>query len=174
MKKLNLLGENVVEYKKELLKEHSSLVKQSLKLAIEQMVKASNITQEVYLALLDDEMSLEIFKAFLLKKPEFQKSSKELLEDYDMVGYDMINMFKKYDVIDIQMESKPEEEAIEFVQTFTLSKEFVTDYFLFEEGELNRLFQRKGFVEKFAILRLSRIFYDWTLIEEVVLRCVWL
>ena len=167
MKKLNLVGEELLEYKKELKVNHSSLVKQSLQLGLEQKYTAKLISQEVYLATLDDDMSNEEFKSFLLAKKEFQKDLKEMMEDYDMVALDMLGMFKQYDVYDIQKDSLPEKERIHFIQTFTLDKDFAGQYFFLDkEEDLERIFQRKGFFEKFAILRLKRVFSDWQLVEE--------
>lgn len=166
MKKLNMIGEELIEYKIELGKDYSHLVMHSLKLGIEQMLKSNTISQEVYLSLLDNEMKVETFRAFLLAKPEFQKSEKELMEDYDMVANDILYKLKSYDIYDILKVSNPAEEAIHFTQTFFLDKDFARSYFDVEEIDLDRIFQRKGFFEKFAVLRLNKIFTDWILVEE--------
>lgn len=166
MKKLNMIGEELIEYKIELGKNYSHLVMHSLKLGIEQMLKNNTISQEVYLSLLDNEMKIETFKSFLLAKPEFQKSEKELIEDYDIVANDILYKLKSYDIYDVLKVSNPAKEAIHFTQTFFLDKEFARNYFDIEETDLDRVFQRKGFFEKFAVLRLSKILNDWLLVEE--------
>lgn len=167
MKKLNMIGEELIEYKIELGKDYSHLVMHSLKLGIEQMLKNNSINQEVYLSLLDNEMKVETFKAFLLAKPEFQKSDKELIEDYDIVANDILYKLKNYEIYDILKASNPAEESIHFTQTFILDKDFARNYFDVEEVDLDRIFQRKGFFEKFAVLRLNKILTDWLLVEEL-------
>ena len=64
--------------------------------------------------------------------------------------------------LDVDFEVHMNEEVIEGKRTFLITEDFLKGYFYIPtEEDLEVLMKRKGFIEKFAILRLEKIFNDF-------------
>lgn len=159
MNKFNALGMEVLSYKTEYLnKDYPQLVHNSIAVAID---SKENIPDKIKLSLKDMSLDYETFKQNLLNESACLKTYEELMLEYEAIRASVENKIKKdkEELKDIVTFSKVENEEIEIKQEFVITEKFIRDYFsISSESEFEALMVRKGFIEKFAILRLTKIF----------------
>lgn len=160
MNKFNALGMEVLDYKTEYLKEYPQLVHDSIALAID---SKSNVEEEIKTKLKDTSFSYDDFKKYLLTQTSCLKTYEQLLVEYESIRQTLDNLLLKDEISkDLKSFSKVEDEQIQIVQEFVIIEDFIKNYFTIEnEKDFEILMSRKGFIEKFAILRLTKIFDDF-------------
>ncbi len=159
MNKFNALGIEVLSYKTEYLnKDYPQLVHNSIAIAID---NKDNIPEKIKMSLKDMSLDYDTFRKNLLSEPVCLKTYEELMLEYEAIRASVENKIKqdKEELKDIVTFSKVENEEIEIKQEFVITESFIKDYFsITSENEFEALMVRKGFIEKFAILRLTKIF----------------
>ena len=160
MNKFNALGMEVLDYKTEYLKEYPQLVHDSIALAID---SKNNVEEEIKTKLKDTSFSYDDFKKYLLTQTSCLKTYEQLLVEYESIRQTLDNLLLKDEISkDLKSFSKVEDEQIQIVQEFVITEDFIKNYFTIEnEKDFEILMSRKGFIEKFAILRLTKIFDDF-------------
>ena len=167
MNKYNKLGMELLEYKQELSKDYPSLVLKSLMLSIDSMATNKIIDVDTHYALKDKDTSISSLKELLLTKTSCLKTHNELLSEYEVIRENLANIVGVTEREDIQTQSVVEKEKILLVQDFIITEEFIREYFFIEsERDYETLMGRKGFLHKFAILRLEKILKDFIAIKE--------
>lgn len=157
MNKLNQLGMSAIEFRREFLNtSYPELVHNSIGYAIDKNFEAC---PTVMAKIKDANCSLEQFKEFLLTQEECRKSYEELLLEFDEIRKSL-----RLDDIDVETVSEVQSDYISVKKEFLLNESFLKNYFYIEsDNEFDKLMSRKGFVEKFAILRLKKIASDFLL-----------
>lgn len=159
MNKFNALGMEVLSYKTEYLnKDYPQLVHNSIAVAID---NKDNIPEKIKMSLKDMSLDYDKFKESLLTESTCLKTYEELMLEYEAIRDSVENKIKqnKEELKDIITFSKVENEEIEIKQEFVITESFIKDYFsIASDSEFEALMVRKGFIEKFAILRLTKIF----------------
>lgn len=173
MKILKPIVYEIISIKKELLNEnHSSTVKKALELTIDQMYKNGHIDYDTQINIKDSRVNEEEMLDFLSSNESFKKSKEELEIEYSEFGKTIIE-----DLINLGVESESftykadvDSESINICKIFSLEKEFLKNFFYLKNEDsddyLDKLMKRKGFIERFAILRLPRILFDFVDICE--------
>lgn len=155
MNKLNQLGMSAIEFRKEFWnKNYPELVHDSIGFAIDKNFEDCPAVLE---KIKDYACSDREFEKFLLTQDGCVKSYEELLAEFDALK-DALNL----DGIDVETVSEVQSDYISVKKEFLLHENFLRNYFYIEsDAEFDKLMSRKGFVEKFAILRLKRIIADF-------------
>lgn len=149
----------MLEYKEELQKDYSTLIKKSLLFSLEQYVKTEVIDLDTYMFLSDDHHTLEQVKDYLMEKEDFLKTKAELEEEMEIIRKDFhALMTTEEDMPNLVSKSFVDATEIVYLQHYYIDEHFIMSYFGVEESELIRLMKRKGFAEKFSVLRLTAIF----------------
>lgn len=163
MQKLNGLGVNIQSLKKEMLNaDYPEIVKKALRDSAEIKVKNKEIDVELHLALTDENLSYEEFTQILLENKDCLKSHEEMLVDFEKIRETIQEQLDADEIpTGIITNSLVDEEKISFTKTFKLDKLWVAEYFGEPAEEVSKLMVRNGFVEKFAVLRLSKILKDF-------------
>lgn len=160
MNRINKKGMQLIQYKNELEKEYPQLVKDSLMLAVQQLLEGNVIDLDTFEAVKDNTLSLSSFENYLLTKPGLSKTKEEILEEYEVIRKKFDEEIAKYGIRDIVTESIIEKDTILASKKFCIEDNFTMEYFGVEEKDLLKLMKRRGFIEKFAVLRLTTIFKD--------------
>lgn len=160
LKKINETGIRLLEYKEELMKDYPQIVRDSLLLSLEQMVSDKVIDLNTYQVMKSTSENKESFVSYLLTKKEYIKSYDELFKEYDVYREELSEELKMQELHDLTTETIVEKDSIYVAKTFTLDEKFVMDYFGVEEKDLIKLMKRRGFMEKFATLRLTKVMSD--------------
>ncbi|WP_442638156.1 hypothetical protein [Rossellomorea marisflavi] len=170
MQKFNQLGLELLSTKDELLNDkHSDVVRKALLFQAESMTENKLIDPDTHLALTDKDLSPDDFSLFLAEKKSYMKTIEELRNEYDVIREAIAEKFSTDVVFDSM--SKVEEESLVYIQTFELDLEWVKSYFLVKESDIANLIKEKGFVAKFAVLRIPKIideFLDTQSLEHEV------
>jgi hypothetical protein len=158
MNRINQKGMELIQYKIELSKDYPEIVKNSLILALEQMLENEVIDLDTYMNIKDETFSLESFEKYLLTKPSFLKTEEEIFQEFEALRKILDDKLSELEVEGLKTESVLDKEAILVTRKFCINENFTLKYFGVEEKDLLKLMKRRGFVEKFAVLRLTAIF----------------
>lgn len=161
MNKINLKGENLIQYKNELKKEYPDLVKQSMIIALQQLLDGKIIDREAFELTKNETVDIEEFREYLLSKKDYMKTEKEILAEMDIIKQDIFSCLKSMNIENnLVLKSVADKEKFIITRKFTIDENFVVSYFGVPEEDLLKLMKRGEFVEKFAVLRLSKVFKD--------------
>lgn len=170
MNKFNKIGMEVLEYKKELTRDdYPELVRNALIGAVDQLQTNKVIDVDVHYSLKDNDVSMESFHELLLTKANLVKTVEELFKEFELTRNVLdkklhdLELFKlEKDLAPVTTESKVEEEQIHIVSSFRIDSTFAAEYFgKSEPDELDILMKRKGFVERFVVLRYNKMMNDF-------------
>lgn len=169
MNKLNKVGNQMIEYKVELGKDYPELVINSLLAMVDKLAVDGVIDVDTHFSLKEKDISIESLRELLLSKTNFLKTHEELFAEYEEIR-NHINELLGIDDEDeiIKTVSSVTNEKIAITKEFIITEDFMKNYFYIEtEKDYEILMKRKGFVEKFAILRLEKILRDFKAHAEI-------
>lgn len=162
MNKYNQLGLELIKYKTELLKEYTDIVVNALYLAIDQLAQTKIIDTDTQAYLKDNDISLKEFSEIIILDDKYIRSNEELLVEYEALREKINEKLNENGLVDgIRTQSYVVKEKIQINKTFSINKDYVMNFFGVNEEELEKLMKRKGFIEKFAVLRLPKIISDF-------------
>lgn len=160
----------VIEYKKELLKkDYPDIVRGALLSAVDQLQVNEVIDVDVHYAIKSEEVNLTGFEELVLTKTNMIKTPEELFKEYELTREILdeklhaLELFKiEKDLSPVTTESKVNEEQIHIISSFRIDSSFAAEFFgKSEPEELNILMKRKGFVERFVVLRYNKMMNDF-------------
>lgn len=160
MNRINEMGMQLLQYKGELQKDYPKIVRDSLLLALEQMVENKAMDLDTFNIIENKELNAEDFREYLLTKPTFSKTKEEIFDEFEIVRKILVEKLEENELNDLLTESIPERDIISVSKKFSIGEQFTMDYFGVDEKDLLKLMKRRGFIEKFAVLRLTTIFKD--------------
>ncbi|HFJ9376766.1 MULTISPECIES: hypothetical protein [Bacillus] len=168
MNKYNVFGMELISYKTEILKDYPDIVKRSLHDTFDKLLEHNAIDEDIHFSLKDDGMDTDRFKSFILTKIKCIKSNEELLVEYEVIRERLESHIQELiQSQELETESFVEKENISIIKKFVIDTEFAQEYFGIEEKDLEKSMKPKGFVEKFAVLRLPKILKDFVQIDGV-------
>lgn len=171
MQKLNELGIELQSLKNELLKpDYPDLVKKALLLSAENMTKNDIIDVDLHLSLTDDNVDKSDFTKELMAIPSCLKTEAEMFVEFEKIREDLQSALDESEDGEQMLTSQSivETDQIAFTKTFELNNQWVCNYFGQPTDEVGKLMVRNGFVEKFAVLRLSKILESFLNSEDYV------
>lgn len=158
MNRINQKGMDLLGYKSELVKDYPELVKKSLLIAIEQMVENKVINLDAYEFVKQDLTTVEELQTYLEEHAEFLKSEEEIFAEFEVIREKLDRLLKDKGMDYLQTESVIDKDVLLVTKKFCIDEGFTMSYFGVEEKDLLKLMKRRGFVEKFSVLRLTAIF----------------
>lgn len=174
LNKLNKLGNEILEYKEELLNNsHSKIVEKALLSSVTDLLSGGIINVDIHDALGDSNSSIEDVRELVLNKPNLTKTTGELKAEYDeyrlpfFEGLTEDSSLSDTELSKLTSESHVSVEEVQFILTFNMTKDFVGEYFEREGEQLNAMMKPEGFAEKFAILRYSALISKYLKSHEI-------
>jgi len=158
MNRINQKGTELLGYKSELVKDYPELVRKSLLLAVEQMVENKVINLGAYEFIQQEDTTIEELRAYLEEHSEFLKSEEEIFAEFEVIRGRLDELLYERGMNDLQTESVIDKDVLLVTKKFCIDEVFTMNYFGVEEKDLLKLMKRRGFVEKFSVLRLTAIF----------------
>lgn len=153
-----------MEYKNELMNnKHSDLVKRSLMSSITDLMSGGIITIDVHDVLTDETATVSEVREQVLKTANLIKTEAELREEYDALRKPFFErlteeyLTSKSGLSNLTSESHVNLEEVQFILSFEMTKEFISNYFEREDEQLEVMMRPEGFAEKFAILRYGAL-----------------
>lgn len=158
MNRINQRGIELLSYKTELLKDYPDIVRKSLELALEQMVENKVIDLDTYEFVRDASTTLDSLNEYLYTKSQFLKTEEEIFAEFEVIREKLNKRLADHGLDSLATESVIDKDVILVTKKFCINEQFTLEYFGVEEKDLLKLMKRRGFVEKFAVLRLTAIF----------------
>lgn len=149
------------EFKREFMKDHSSIIKKSLDIAVDQMLEGEILDLDTYQLIKDAKVTDEDFHSYLESKPAYRKTDEEIKFEMDNIKENLDSRFTEVGLDFMETESIVDRELFIATKKFLIDKEFTMSYFGVPESDAIALMKRKGFVEKFVVLRFVAIFSDF-------------
>lgn len=165
MKKLNSIGEKLLDYKNEYDKSSSQVIKDALLTSLDVMVQQKLITPEIKSIVISGKNNSELVKVLELDA-RFKKSPRELYREYEKIREAFDECLKSVNIQGFfETETSIEFNRISVLRQYSVDKTFILDYFGIQEIDLIQLMKKRGFAEKFAVLRMNLIFDE--ILEEI-------
>lgn len=158
MNRINQRGMDLIQYKTELMKEYPKLVRDSLLLALETMVENKVLDMDSYLVIKEENSDVSSFEEYLQSKSQFLKTDEEIFQEFEVIRMGLNEKLIANNLEGLQTESVIDKDLILITKKFSINEAFTMEYFGVKENDLLKLMKRRGFVEKFAVLRLTAIF----------------
>lgn len=158
MNRINQKGMDLIQYKTELMKDYPKLVKDSLLLALETMVENKVLDMDSYMVIKEEDSDVTSFEEYLISKSQFLKTSEEIFQEFEIIRMGLNEKLIARSLEGLHTESVIDKDLILITKKFCINDDFTMEYFGVKENDLLKLMKRRGFIEKFAVLRLSAIF----------------
>lgn len=158
--KINKIGLSLLEYKEELTKDYPPIVRNSLLSTISGMYENEVIDSVVYELMISKTEDFNNFKEYILSNSNYTKTHAELFKEFEAFRVEVDNKLKDNEIYGLITQSIIEENSIFAIKTFSIGEEFIMGFFGVEEKDLNNLMKKKGFAEKFAAFRLTKVIND--------------
>lgn len=98
-------------------------------------------------------------KELLESDSRFRKGPRQLYKDFEKIREELDKELRNTGLTEFfESESSVSENKITVLRQYSLKKEFILEYFGLSEIDLIQLMKKRGFAEKFAVLRLNLIF----------------
>lgn len=159
-RRLNLAGKNLLEYKAEYNKDYPELVLKSLKTTVQDLMQVLGIDSMYFELFKDQTMTVNEFETELLKIKDLSMTDKEIKQELEEYLKILEKSLIGNGVHGYEKEVNVGKELIKITKKVNLDKSFFQEYFLLDAGELTEFMKPKGFADRFASLRLTKLFND--------------
>lgn len=161
MELLNKNGLTLMDYRRRFKRHYGATIDEALKNAIYVLYKEGQIPEKLFRILLDENIDDGDVYAYLVSKREYTKSSTELNSEFDRVREHVNNYLIKIGFTkNVCTENSIGTNRIYVIKQYDISKELLQKFFGLTPTEIIPLMKRKGFMDKFCVLRLSQAFKE--------------
>lgn len=156
MNKINDIGMQLIEFKEEYSKDYSTIIIDALSLSMDQLVKSKIVDRQAIDLVKNKNVNMDNFTEFLLDSPKYSKTEEEIEKEMDKIreefDKELINEGLIFDTKTII-----ENESFFLLKAFSIDVDFIINFFGVKKSDLGKLMEKKGFIEKFAALRLTQV-----------------
>lgn len=162
MDRYNEKGKKLLEYKTELIKDYPQLVRDALVLSLDKMRETQLLDEDTYEKLKLSEDSFDFFKQYLITKKDYTKTEAEIFEEFEKLR-EILNatIHETEGLEEVRTENNTKKDKISIVKKYSIDEDFTLQYFGVSEEDSLGLMKRRGFIEKFSVLRLTKIMTDF-------------
>lgn len=165
MEKLNAVGKKLIDYKHEYIKNTSQVVRDALSTSLDVMIQQGIIDKEIKEQIASENDDSNLIH-LLERNPKFKKSPRELYKEFEKIRTILESSLKDIGIQGyFETESSVEFNRLTVLRQYSLDKDFILDYFGIQEIDLIQLMKKRGFAEKFAVLRMNLIFDE--ILQEI-------
>lgn len=158
MDRLNKTGRVLMEYRYEFQKHYSESIDEALKEAISSMYNDKKIDEKIFRNIFNENIPDEDFERILSKSKEFTKSTAELNYEFDQIRKKINEYMISIGFVDsMNTKNSIDMNKIIVIHQFDLNKSYLMASFGVNQTEIIPLMKRRGFIEKFAVLRLNQV-----------------
>lgn len=165
MKKLKPVAYEIIEMKRELLKEnHSEIIKKSLEITVDRMLAEGYIDLDIQLYLKDNICSLKEFKSIINSCEKYMKTKEELKIECDDLSKSIDRALKEKGMKDFYVNIDMNSNKLNICKVLYLDAECLKRYFYIQSDkyeEFESLMRNNSFIQQFAALRLPRIISNY-------------
>lgn len=161
MELLNKNGNVLMGYRREFKRHYADSVDEALKDAVYTLYKEGQISEKLFRMIFDENIEDGDVYSYLVSKREFTKSSMELNSEFDQVR-ERVNTYliKIGFTKNVCTKNSINTNRIYVIKQYDIPKDLLLRYFGLTPTEIIPLMKRKGFMDKFCVLRLSQAFKE--------------
>ena len=150
-----------MDYRREFKRHYADSVDEALKEAILNLYKEGQIPEKLFRIILDDNVDDAVVYTYLLSRREFTKSSMELNSAFNEVREKVNDYLIKINFVrNVCTKNSINTNRIYVIKQYDIPKDLLLSYFGLTPSEIIPLMKRKGFMDKFCVLRLSQAFKE--------------
>jgi len=158
MDRLNKTGRVLMEYRSEFQKHYGDSIDEALKEAVGSMYNDKKIDEKVFRNIFNENIPNEDFERILSKNKEFTKSNIEINYEFDQIRKKINEYMISIAFVDsMNTKNSVDMNKIIIIHQFDLNKTYLMSSFGVNQTEIIPLMKRRGFIEKFAVLRLNQV-----------------
>ena len=151
----------LMDYRREFKRHYADSVDEALKDAILTLYKEGQIPEKLFRIILDDNIDDSVVYTYLLSRREFTKSSMELNSAFNEVREKVNDYLIKINFVrNVCTKNSINTNRIYVIKQYDIPKDLLLSYFGLTPSEIIPLMKRKGFMDKFCVLRLSQAFKE--------------
>lgn len=161
MEILNKNGETLLEYRKEFKRHYADTIDDSLKRGIFNLYQEKKISEKLFRIILNEDIDdLEVY-TYLISQKEYTKSAAELNYEFDKTRQKVNDYLISCGFINnVSTKNCLNDNKICIIRQYDVNKELLLSFFGLTPTEIIPLMKRKGFMDKFCVLRLNQIFKE--------------
>ena len=158
---LNKNGQILLDYRAEYKRHYADSVDEALKNSVYLLYKEGKINEKLFRMLLNEDIDdLEVY-SYILTQKQFTKSASELNYEFDKVRQKVNDYLISIGLTkNISTKNSLNTNKIVIIKQFDVSKEVLLSFFGLSQTEIIPLMKRRGFMDKFCVLRLNQIFKE--------------
>lgn len=153
MKKLNPLGQRLLECKKEYYASTAEVVKSALKIYVQDLTVTTAMDSSILTIFEDESIKIDAFEKHLLEKDVYCIATEDILEKFK----ENPGAYQAYFDGDDLITTTINKEDVTFAIPIEIDQDFVQNYFGVNEKEAFNLMKRQGFIETFTALRINKL-----------------
>ena len=158
---LNKNGTTLLSYRNYFMRAPAgSSVRRAIQTEVTALYSRHMIPEDIFRMLCDDSIPDEEFYKALSGNPRFQKTTVELDTAFDAKRAQVNAYLLKIGMTNVSTKNRIVQNKIEVLHTYDISKDLLIRYFGLSPAELEPLMGRKGFMDKFCVLRLNKVFLE--------------
>lgn len=161
MELLNKNGLELMNARRRYLRHYAKDIDQMVKEYIYTLYKEGRIPEKLFRILLDEKIDDSEVYAYLVSRREYTRSSVELNSEFDKMRVKVNE--KLIDIgftRNVRTENSISTNRIYIIKQYDVPKDFLLSYFGLTPIEIAPLMRRKGFMDKFCVLRLLQVFKE--------------
>lgn len=154
------MGQSLLQSKEDLLLyQKQERIYEALNFQIDEtLVKTGIIDEATESRLKNLNIDTVTFRNYLLSTVQFLKSDDELLQDFKELKTKLTDELLRQNVSDVSTNIDIKGDKISVLKTYTIDAQYVLNHFEIEPDKVHDLMQVNGFVSKYAVLRLPKVF----------------
>lgn len=167
MIRYNEIGQQLLDYKTELLKDYPALVYDALITSLTKIKEDDIIDYDAFTTVTNNSITMEEMKAYIVTHKRYMKTAQEMEGEFEELRKKLDEKISEIpELEDVYSENNIKQNAIEIKRKFSIDEACVMNYFGVNSDGAVDLMKKRGFVEKFAALRLAKILKDFS--EQLV------
>lgn len=160
IKRLNLAGKSLLEYKREFNKEYPEIVQKAISSTVQELIGVLGLNLCIFDSFKDLSISADSFERELLSIKDLAMTEKEIKQELEAYLKILDKNLIGNGVYGYEKEINIGKELLKIVKKIQLDKTFFQEYFLLDNQELTEIMKPKGFADRFSTQRIGKLFND--------------
>ena len=158
---LNQYGAIIMDYRRTYKRHYSNAGDEALKAEVHSLYKNGRIPEKLFRILLDETIDDSEVYSYMVSRREYTKSSVELNSEFDVIRERVNDQLIKIGFTqNVCTKNSVNTNRIYVIKQYDVPKSLLLSYFGITPVEIIPLMRRKGFMDKFCVLRLSQAFKE--------------
>lgn len=161
MELLNKTGKTILDYRRTYMMNVEDIVRDRIKNGVYELYKNGQIQEKLFRILLDENVDEADVYSYLLSKREYTKSSAELTAEFNVVRQKVNERLVEIGFTkNVTTQNSINTNRIHIIKQYDIPRLLLERYFGVSASEIIPLMKRRGFMDKYCVLRLFTVFQE--------------